>query len=384
MTTLKDQAYPAASAGLSPERLSRLELPTPYLMMDLGLVERSFHRFHEALPGVQIRYAMKCNPDRPILERVHALGGSFEVASFTELEMLTDIGVDPAGIIFSNPVKMPDHIRRAAAAGLWRFAVDSQSELEKIALYAPGSAVYARLAVEDRDSLVSSEGKFGVDPTTTAQLLEEARRLGLVPYGLAFHVGSQKLSPDAWSQAIETCAGIMRRLKTAGIKLKMLNIGGGFAARYADHTPDLPYFGRVIRRALKQHLPYAVEIVAEPGRALVAEAGVMVARIIGNATRQGRDWLHLDVGAFNGLMESLESANQLLFPLADSLGLDAKHPYHLTGPSCDSQDTLLYDAQLSDGLKTGQLVFIYSAGAYTTSYASTFNGFSIPETHYVA
>jgi ornithine decarboxylase len=370
-----------ASSLLKPDQLLQQTYPTPYLMMDLGDIERSYRELETALPGVHIHYAMKCNPDRPILERVQALGGSFEIASYPELEELMALGVDPATVIFSNPVKISSHIESAARAGLWRFAFDSEAELEKLAKHAPGAGVYARLAVEDKASVVPSEGKFGVSATAVEHLLRRAAELGLRPYGLAFHVGSQKTEPQAWAAAIGECAGIMRRLEADGIPLQMLDIGGGFTAPYTDHEPDLEGTGRVIMRALEQ-LPYDVTVVAEPGRGLVAGAGVMVATIIGTAHRGGKHWLHLDVGAFNGMMESLESANQLLFPLADELASTDRQTYHVTGPSCDSQDTLLFDAELSAGLRTGHKVFIYSAGAYTTSYASRFNGFDIPEIHY--
>jgi ornithine decarboxylase len=124
-------------------------------------------------------------------------------------------------------------------------------------------------------------------------------------------------------------------------------------------------------------------LVAEPGRVLVAEAGVLVSTVIGTARRYGRKWVHLDVGAFNGMMESLETHNTLRFPVTDSLRSDDVELCHLTGPSCDGQDTILYDVPLSKGLAAGDRVFIGNAGSYTTSYASTFNGFSLPSTCFV-
>jgi hypothetical protein len=120
-----------------------------------------------------------------------------------------------------------------------------------------------------------------------------------------------------------------------------------------------------------------VRAVAEPGRAFVAEAGTLAATVIGTAERAGRRWVHLDVGAFNGLMESLETGNRLRFPVRDSLDAGPE-PAHLTGPTCDSQDTILFDVPLSRGLAAGDLVFLESAGAYTTVYASSFNGFDVP------
>ena len=159
----------------------------------------------------------------------------------------------------------------------------------------------------------------------------------------------------------------------------MLDIGGGFPGKYQGETVDLAAITTDITRALAQ-LPYQVEVVIEPGRGLVANAGVMVATVIGLAERKGLRWVHVDVGAFNGMMEALESENQLLFPVQDSRG-GRLGRCHITGPSCDSQDTILFDARLSDDLAVGDQVYFYTTGAYTTSYASRFNGFDLPAVH---
>lgn len=372
----------------SPLRLAPEAQPptllTPYLRMDLDAVAAAYRRMSAALPGITIHYAMKCNPDPTVLSTLRDLGGRFEIASAPELDVLVGLGVPADDVLYSNPVKPAAHIHRAHHAGTTRFAVDSMAELVKIAAIAPGSSVYARLAVADGSSAVPSEGKFGVDSATATALLLAARDLGLVPYGLAFHVGSQMVDPAPWARAIRECAGIMRTLAERDVTLAMLDLGGGFPAAYDAPVPPIEAFGRCIRRALADHLPYPVEVVVEPGRGLVAEAGVMVAGVIGVAERAGKRWVHLDVGAFNGLMESLETQNQLRYPITDSRRDARRLPVNLTGPSCDSQDTLLYDVPLSAGITAGDTVYIGSAGAYTTSYASTFNGFDIPQTWSVA
>jgi ornithine decarboxylase len=228
---------------------------------------------------------------------------------------------------------------------------------------------------------VPSEGKFGVDGSQAVQLLRHASSLGLEPYGVAYHVGSQMTQPTAWEGATRTSAAVLRELQADGITLRMLNIGGGLPARYTQPVPDLADYGACIRHAVDRHLPYPIQLCAEPGRALVAEAGVLVATIIGTAERAGRSWLHLDVGAFNGMMETLLTRNRLVYPLADSRASDDRRAYHITGPTCDSQDTMFFGVPLSRGLVPGDQVYIFSTGAYTTCYASTFNGFSAPTTH---
>ncbi|HEY6595249.1 MAG TPA: type III PLP-dependent enzyme, partial [Asanoa sp.] len=242
---------------------------------------------------------------------------------------------------------------------------------------APGTAVYVRLrALVPAGSTVPSEGKFGVGPGDAYDLLLAATELGLRPYGVTFHVGSQMTRPEAWAAAIDEVGALSTRLAVAGIRLEMLYIGGGFPARYADPVPELSAYGRVIGAALDR-LPYRPVVAAEPGRALVAEAGVLVAGVIGTARRGTRDWVHVDVGAFNGMMEALETGNTLAYPVSDS----RRSPLtrcQLTGPSCDSQDTILFDTALSRDLACRDRVYIGSAGAYTTAYAARFNGFDVP------
>jgi len=373
----------AFASRLAPAELAGLDHPTPYLLLDLDAVEGAYLALTDALPDVAVRYAVKCNPDPRVLGRLHAAGSGFEIASCSELQTLTSLGARADDVIFSSPVKPWTHIREAARAGLWRFAFDSVTELDKLAAHAPGAAVYVRLATSRLGSKVPSEGKFGVDGGQAVQLMRTARSLGLEPYGIAFHVGSQMTQPRAWEEAIRRSAAVLRELRAHGITLRMLDIGGGFPARYAEPVPDLADYGACIRQAVDHHLPYPIQLCAEPGRALVAEAGVLVATVIGTAERGGSGWLHLDVGAFNGMMEALLTQNRLVYPLADSRASEERRPYHVTGPTCDSQDTMFFGVALSHGLVPGDQVYIYTAGAYTTCYASRFNGFGAPTTYCV-
>jgi len=376
----------SAPAGLLAPVAAPPDHPTPYLLLDLEQVTRAYRDFTTELPGVDVHYAMKCNPDVRILQRLHQLGGGFEVASVAELQTLVELGVDPRAVLYSNPVKPAAHIAAAARAGVWRFAADSAAELAKLARHASGAGVYARLRTAPGGSTVPSEGKFGVGWREATGLLRAARDAGLRPYGVAFHVGSQMLDPAAWDAAVEHSGRVLRALAADGIRLDMLDLGGGFPARYAGpaetQPPPLADFAAVIAGALRRHLPYRpAKLAIEPGRALVAEAGVMVATVIGIADRDGRRWAHLDVGAFNGFMEALESGNRLRFPAGDSRGSDRRGLFHLTGPSCDSQDTIMFDVELSADLAVDDRVWLATAGAYTTSYASAFNGFPVPLTY---
>jgi ornithine decarboxylase len=350
---------------------------TPILLMDLDQVSSAYLAMATALPGVSLHYAVKCNSFRPVLSTLFDLGSHFEIASAPELDELLGIGVSPENVVFSNPVKPPRHIARAFAAGVWRFAFDSRDELNKLALAAPGSAVIVRMATPVGRSDVLSEGKFGVDARTAGDLLLAAREVGLRPYGITFHVGSQMMSPRAWRSPLAIAGEVLSQLDEHGVRLEVIDVGGGFPARYGARPPHISEYAAVIREGIAE-LPYPVRVMAEPGRYLVAEAGRLVTTVIGTATRGGRRWVHLDVGAFNGLMECLETGNRLRYPVTDSLRAPDKELCQLTGPTCDSQDSILFDVPVSAGLGTGDRVYLGSAGAYTAVFASKFNGFDVP------
>jgi ornithine decarboxylase len=369
-------------AALAPAYLGIIDVPTPYLATDLDAVTARYADFTAALPGVATFFAMKCNSSPEILRALHRRGASFEVASIGELNALQALGVDPADALYSNPIKPPAHVAAAHAAGLWRFGFDSPGELRKIAEYAPGAAVYLRLRVDDSTSVFPLSRKFGAELGGARDLMLTARSLGLQPYGITFHVGSQCANPTSWRQAVAAAGTLMRQLAADGVVLSMLNLGGGFPARYVGDVPTIGEIAAVITAALDELLPYRPQVIAaEPGRHLVAEAAVMATTVLGRELRAGENWLYVDVGAYNGLMETQQTVNGWRFPLWTSLPDHAEVPhvpFTVTGPSCDSSDTMFYGVSLPETLDVGDRVYIGSAGAYTLSYASGFNGFAPP------
>jgi ornithine decarboxylase len=373
--------------SLSPKVLADLDLPTPFLVADLAMLAERFRQFGAALPGVRPFYAVKCNSAPQVLATAAGEGAGFEIASLGELQMLAGIGVDPSDVLYSNTVKPAAHVSGAADAGVWRFAVDSEGELDKIARHAPGAAVYVRIRVDDSGSVFPLSRKFGAEAHHARALLQQAEHLGLQPYGLTFHVGSQCVATSAWRQAIASVARLMRQLYADGIEVEMLDIGGGFPARYDDPVPSIGQIGTVVNRALDELLPYRPKLLAaEPGRHLVAETAVMVATVLGREERAGEEWLYVDVGAYNGLMETQQTLGQWRFPLWSSRpdhGAVPQVPFTVTGPTCDSADTMFYGAALPVTLTEGDRLFVASAGAYTLSYASHFNGFPPPQTHFI-
>ena len=351
---------------------------TPYLLLDLAHARESFQALAAALPGMAVHYAIKANPHSRLLACLHRAGCRFEAASWAEVRAVIRAGVNPSTVLFTHPVKPAGDIARARKAGVWRFAADSDTELHKIARHAPGSAVLLRLDT-GATGTVGDQGKFGVPPRQVERLARLARSLGLDPYGLAFHVGSQMMDPKAWEGPIRDCAQIMTALATDGIRLAMIDVGGGFPVRYDSDPPPLAEYATAINSAVAQ-LPYPVQLACEPGRAIAAAAGTMVTSVIGAAWRRGTLRVSLDVGAFHGLIEALESGRELRFPVAlPAAGDRTLVPCTLTGPSCDSQDTILDQVWLPSP-QAGDRVLIGNSGAYTTCYSgrSKFNGYPAP------
>jgi ornithine decarboxylase len=369
-------------AALSPADLAAVGSATPFLLCDLDTVRERYERLQRCLPDVTTYYALKCNPSPEIVRALAGLDSCFEVASNGELELLCGLGVNAADVLYSNTVKPPSHVAAAARAGVWRFAFDSEGELHKIAEHAPGSAVFVRLRVDDSTSIFPLSRKFGAEAEDARALLLLARNLGLQPYGVTFHVGSQCTAPNAWRQAIAAVGRLLSRLEDDGIELEMLNLSGGFPARYVEQVPSIETVAETITAAINELLPYVPpHLAVEPGRYLVAESAVLVASVLGREVRAGENWLYLDVGAYNGLIETHQSANQWLFPLWSSVENHAHaphEPFTITGPTCDSSDTMFYGAMLPSSIDVDDLLYIGSAGAYTISYASSFNGFPPP------
>lgn len=367
---------------LRPNALADMDHPTPFLMCDLETVRMRYRAFTWAMPEIQTHYAVKCNPSPEIITTLAEMGSRFEVASIGELDAIMALGVRAADVLYSNPVKPTAHIAAAHAAGLWRFAADGECEIEKIARLAPGAAVYLRTHVDDSASLFPLSRKFGVDTDQAFELMLLARDLGLQPYGLTFHVGSQCTTTRSFRRAITVMGRLMKRLMQVGITVQMINVSGGFPARYLDPVPSIEEIGLSITDSLRQLLPYEPHLLAaEPGRYLVAESSVMVSTIIGRETRDGNNWLYLDVGAYHGLLEPKQTSMEWRYPMWSSRPDHTSAPtipYTITGPTCDSTDTVFFDVALPATLDVDDRLYIASTGAYTLSYATWFNGFPPP------
>jgi len=279
-------------------------------------------------------------------------------------------------------------IRRAHAAGVSLFAFDSAEELDKLAANAPGARVYCRILVGNEGADWPLSRKFGTSVEMAKALMLRAAEMGLDPYGLSFHVGSQQTTTRAYEVAIGKVAMLFTDLTEAGVNLRMMNLGGGFPTRYRDEVPEIGSFADAIMGAMTGHFGNALpEILIEPGRAVVGDAGVVCAEVVLVSRRDSNDpvrWVYLDIGRFGGLAETEgEAIKYRITTPHDGTELG---PVAIAGPTCDGAD-IMYEKsnyRLPLALRSGDRVELLAAGAYVTTYASQgFNGFAPPAEHYL-
>ncbi len=354
---------------------------TPTNVLDYNIISGTFDRFVESFPGADIFYAMKANANPLISKLVVQKGGGLEIASLAELERAFDAGATGQRIICSNPIKNPAFLKRMQATDVYAVVVDSTDEVEKVARFMPGARVYVRLAVDNTGSVLPLAGKFGVDGATALELLDMARDLGLIPIGLSFHVGSQCLNPRNWVNAIRACGDVWRAAEEHGHDFYFLDLGGGFPAGHyhTESIPTIEEIGDGVMRAIADYLPATsnLMLVLEPGRGLVGESGRMLATVEGKAQRGSDTWIYLDVGVFNGLMETYEGFPPVVRVQAEDADSRPLMRYTLAGPSCDSCDVVARHIELPE-LHIGDRLVFYDTGAYTSEYAAAFNGFPVP------
>ncbi len=362
------------------------EKETPFQLILSDVIEEKYRELNESLPFAKIYYAMKANPAPDILRLLDRLGSNFDVASVYELRRLQELGISADRMSCGNTIKKFEHIKEFYAAGIRLFVTDSEGDLRNIAKAAPGSKIMVRLMAEGAQTADwPLSRKFGCSPDLAGDLLVLARKLGLQPWGLSFHVGSQQRDITAWDSALSKVNYLFTWLaENEDLKLSCINMGGGFPATYRERTNPVQTYAEEITRYLQEDYGDDMpEILIEPGRSLVADSGVLVSEIV-LISRKSRTalerWIYQDCGRFGGLMETLgEAIHYPIYCERSGPGEDVI----LAGPSCDSMDTLYedYRYELPLSLAVGDRLYWLSTGAYTSSYSAVeFNGFPPLET----
>lgn len=370
----------------STDFIEGLTYKTPYFLFSKKIILDKIKKFKDAFPEASIYYAMKANSEEEALETIAEAGCGFEVASKYELDIIKKLDVSPSKILYGTSVKSTDHINVFKEYGVDRFAFDSLVELEKIASISPGAKVYVRASVSDAGSVFKFSEKFGADMENVPHLLTHAKDIGLIPYGISFHVGSQAGNPMAWANAIENIRKPMEELKEKGIEIEVLNIGGGYPAIYTSTENEfgLEEISKNVMKAYNK-LPYKPKLILEPGRGIIADSAILVASVIARVERRMGTWLFLDAGVYNALFEAMAyqgSTRYKVKSLRQSFNTGEKL-FALAGPTGDSPDIISREVSLPEDISIGDKLIFYKVGAYSLVVTSRFNGFPKPDVYFI-
>jgi ornithine decarboxylase len=374
------KAVRAASPGwidpFAPTEIRRLiaTFGSPLLVLDCERVRTQYRQLAAALPGVDLHYALKPLPAPPVVAALRDLGSFFDLATAGEVDVVRALGIAPGRCIHTHPIKRERDIRDALEYGVSTFVADNPDEIRKFIKFRDRTALLLRVSFRSPDAKVDLSRKFGCEVEAVPQLLGLARDLGVSVRGLSFHVGSQAADPAKYVEAIHVCREALAEAARAGLgPFDTLDIGGGFPVDYLKPVMPIDEFCAPIRAELAQ-LPRGMRVIAEPGRYIVASAGVAVATVMGRAYRDGRWWYYLDDGLYGNFSGQLyEHAHYRV----ESLRKGELRPSVLAGPTCDSID-VINDALDLPELEAGDIIVGHMMGAYTWASATDFNFFPKP------
>jgi len=353
---------------------------TPVLIIDHERIRQNYIEFTKSLPRVQAYYAVKANSNPEIVKTLYKLGSSFDVASFPEFMIVhenikrlpnkarQDFIWDK--IIYANTIKQIETLHK-----LDKYkplvTYDNIEELKKIKAHCPHAGVVLRIRVPNTGSMVELSSKFGAHPGEAVDLIVEAFRLGLVVEGLSFHVGSQCNNFENYIQALQLAVSIFKESESRGHKIKILDIGGGFPVKYHPKVKSFKTLARKLNTEIDRLFPEDIDILAEPGRFMVANAGTLVAKIIGKAVRDGKTCYYIDDGVYHTFSGIVFDHCQ--YPIK-AFKDGEKTVSAVFGPTCDAFDTISVAEELPE-LEIGDLVYAENIGAYSIASSTYFNGF---------
>jgi ornithine decarboxylase len=353
---------------------------TPLFVVDHRALRENYGQFRKYMPRVQVYFAVKANSAPEIVRTFYEAGSSFDVASIAEFltvhENVKDLPEEQRQafiwdrIIYANPIKATETLEQLDPYKPL-VTYDNHEEVIKIAKHAPRAGLVLRLRVPNTGSMVELSSKFGASPGEAVDLMEFARSNKLEVEGLSFHVGSQCTNVQNYIQALNLTASVFAEARARGFELKLLDIGGGFPAHYDDTIPAFRTLAQKINREIDRLFPQEIEILAEPGRFLVASAATAISQIIGKAVREGKLCYYVNDGVYQTFSGVIFDHCQ--YPLKSF----KKGPAQLCsvfGPTCDALDTISLAEQLPD-LELGDYVYAPNIGAYSAASSTFFNGF---------
>jgi len=353
---------------------------TPVLIIDHAKIRENYREFREALPRVQAYFAVKSNSNPEIVKTLYNEGASFDVASMPEFmivhEYIKDLPPKERQdfiwdkIIYANTIKQTETLNELDQyKPLVTF--DNIEELKKIKKHAPHAGLVLRIRVPNTGSMVELSSKFGAEAGEAVDLILEAFRTGLVVEGISFHVGSQCNNFENYMQALQLSADIMKEAESRGHKINIIDIGGGFPVKYDNKVKSFKTLARKLNAEFNRLFPKDIEILAEPGRFMVANAATLVTKIIGKAVRDGKTCYYLDDGVyhtFSGIV--FDHCTYQLKAFKDG----PMKVCAVFGPTCDAFDTISTGEELPE-LEIGDMIYVENIGAYSIASSTYFNGF---------
>lgn len=345
---------------------------SPLLVLSLKQIEANYMCLKTYMPRARVFYAIKANPHPEILKTMIKLDSSFDVASDGEIRTLHDMGVEGERLIYANPVKTTGGLQACRECGVSKMTFDSASEIEKIRAICSDATVLLRLRIDNSSAHVDLNKKFGAAREHALNLMLKAKEAGLDMAGIAFHVGSQTVSADPYLHGLDIARELFEEAAAAGLKLRILDIGGGFPIPEPKVRFNLPEMLKQINARLDEDFP-GIDVWAEPGRYICGTAVNLITSVIGVNERDGQPWYFLDeglYGTFSGVI-----FDQWDFKLISFKEGEERVAATFAGPSCDSLD-IMFRGKMTVPLEVGDLLLVPSCGAYTSASATTFNGFS--------
>lgn len=324
----------------------------------------------------EIFYPIKVNSDEDLLKIMQKRGVGFEIGAISEAELLHSLQISMKKVLFGNPVKSVDSVKRAYNLGIRRFGADNKNEILKLSQNAPNSDVYFRISIDNSGAEWELTEKFGCSFEEIPELFQLAKEHGLNATGISFHVGWNNRSLITWKRVYESISSNIANLKTKNILLKSINIGGGFPAHSGNQYEQLSEISNLILHHLNEWRNQGIQVIAEPGSFFMANSGVMIVSVIDCIKRRGKNWVYIDSGVFQGFYWILSGLTYSI----SALNSDCTNYTEMIvcGPTCDTHDVFSYRVSLPETIKPGDKLIIYPAGAYIHS-AQNYNGFSYPK-----
>jgi ornithine decarboxylase len=368
---------------ISQARLQKLakQHGTPLFVVDHDALRKNYRQFKRYLPRVQAYFAVKANPDPAIVRTLYREGASFDVASMPEFMIVHENIKDlPAKqrqdwiwdkIIYANPTKPTETLEELNQyKPLVTF--DNLEEIRKIKQHAPNAGLALRLKVPNTGAMVELSSKFGASPGEAVDLILAADKLGLVVEGISFHVGSQTTNFENYVQALNLTANIFAEAKARGYtKMNLIDIGGGFPAPYDSSVKPFRELAKVINGEIDRLFPKDLQILAEPGRFLVATAGIAVSKVIGKAVRDGKPCYYINDGVYHTYSGVI--FDHCKYPIK-AFKKGETQLSAVFGPTCDALDVVSMAENLPT-LERDDLVYSVNIGAYSHASSTYFNGF---------